>query len=200
MATLERGFKAWAERMAASIRSELDLVPTAALDPEGLAKHLGVALISPDRIVGLAADVCVQLLETDPWGWSAATLELGGKVTVIFNPRKSAGRRASDIVHELAHLILGHEPAKVVFSEDGQLTTRTFDQKQEDEANWLAWALLLPREALFAATRSRMPTDQIAKAYGVTETLVDFRLKMTGVKAQLRRWFFQKTVSSRQEP
>jgi Zn-dependent peptidase ImmA (M78 family) len=67
---------------------------------------------------------------------------------VIFNPRKSDGRKASDIVHELAHLILGHDPAKVVFSEDGQIATRTFDQKQEDEANWLAWALLLPREAL----------------------------------------------------
>jgi Zn-dependent peptidase ImmA (M78 family) len=73
-----------------------------------------------------------------------------------------------------------------VFSEDGQLATRTFDQKQEDEANCLGWALLLPRDALFAAKRSRMITAQIAATYGVTETLVDFRMKMTGVNTRLR--------------
>lgn len=185
--TLERGFKAWAERTAAAIRSDLTLGPTAPLDPDALAAHLGVELIRPDEIEGLPADILTQLLENDPWGWSAATLELNGKSTIIFNPRKSEGRRASDIVHELAHLILGHEPSTVVFSQDGQLATRTFDQKQEDEANWLAWALLLPREALFAARRSRMMPPQIATTYGVTEVLVDFRLKMTGVDMVFRR-------------
>lgn len=187
MATLERGFKAWAERTAIAIRLDLGLPATAALDPSVLAAHLGVQLLRPDEIEGLPPDICVQLLEHDPWGWSAATLELQGKATVIFNPRKSAGRRASDSVHELAHLILGHEPARVVFSQDGQMATRTFDPKQEDEANWLAWALLLPRDALFAAKKSRMLAAQIANTYGVTETLVDFRLKMTGINVQLRR-------------
>jgi hypothetical protein len=187
MATLERGFKAWAERTAATIRGELGLSANAPLDPLGLAAHLDVTLLQPDQIEGMPADICEQLLERDPWGWSATTLELDGRTTVIFNPRKSTGRRSSDIVHELAHLILGHEPASVVFSQDGQLATRTFDQKQEDEANWLAWALLLPREALFAAKRSRMLSAQIATVYGVTETLVDFRLRMTGISAQFRR-------------
>jgi hypothetical protein len=187
MATLERGFKAWAERTAAAIRGELGLSATEPLNPLQLASHLDVTLLQPDLIDGLPVDICEQLLERDPWGWSATTLELDGKTTLIFNPRKSAGRRASDIVHELAHLILGHEPAQIAFSHDGQMATRTFDQKQEDEANWLAWALLLPRDALFAAKRSRMLSAQIASAYGVTETLVDFRLRMTGISAQLRR-------------
>jgi hypothetical protein len=187
MATLERGFKAWAERTASAIRVELGIPSTAPLDPRRLAQHLGVALLRPDQIAGLPSDISAQLLERDPWGWSAATLELEDRTTIIFNPRKSQGRQASDIVHELAHLILGHEPAKVVFSQDGQLATRTFDQKQEDEANWLAWALLLPREALVSARQSRMLAAQIASAYGVTETLVNFRLQMTGINAQLRR-------------
>jgi hypothetical protein len=187
MATLERGFKAWAERTAASLRKELRLTPTAPLDCQKLAKHLGVILLSPDDIPNLPQDIRLQLLENDPWGWSAATLEVGSLVIVIFNPRKNRGRMASDIVHELAHLILGHEPAKVVFSHDGELATRTFDPKQEDEANWLAWALLLPRDALIAARRARMLTAQIASEYGVTETLVNFRLQMTGVNAQMRR-------------
>jgi Zn-dependent peptidase ImmA (M78 family) len=164
----------------------MGLPSTAPLAGRQLANHLGVELLEPNQIVGLPPDARLQLLENDPWDWSAAALEVNGRVTVIFNPRKSDGRKQSDIVHELAHLILGHEPARVVFSEDGQIGTRTFDQKQ-DEANWLAWALLLPREALVSARQSRMVNAQIASADGVTETLVSFQLRMTGVNVQFGR-------------
>lgn len=187
MPTFERGFKAWAERTASAVRRDLGLSATQPLDPRRLAEYLGIRLLSPDDLPGLPADVRTQLLETDPWGWSAATLVLATTTLVVYNPRKSQGRQASDIIHELAHVMLGHEPAQVVFSEDGQMATRTFDQKQEDEANWLGWALLLPRDALMAARRARMATAQIAEAYGVTERLVGFRLQMTGVEAQMRR-------------
>jgi hypothetical protein len=187
MPTFERGFKAWAERTASAVRRDLGLSATQPLDPRRLAEYLDIRLLSPDDLPGLPADVRTQLLETDPWGWSAATLVLATTTLVVYNPRKSQGRQASDIIHELAHVMLGHEPAQVVFSEDGQMATRTFDQKQEDEANWLGWALLLPRDALMAARRARMATAQIAETYGVTERLVGFRLQMTGVEAQMRR-------------
>lgn len=187
MATLERGFKAWAERTAANIRRDLGLSMTQPLDPRVLAKDLGIRVISPEDIRGLAGDILTQLLEKDPSGWSAATLLFETKTIVIYNPRNSKGRQASDIIHELAHVILGHEPSQIVFSEDGQIATRTFDRKQEDEANWLGWALLLPREALMAARHARLATPQIAERYGVSEKLVGFRLQMTGVEMQMRR-------------
>jgi hypothetical protein len=187
MPTLERGFKAWAERTATAVRRDLGLSVTQPLDPRRLAEHLDVRLISPQDIPGLPDDVRTQLLQADPWGWSAATLELGTATIVVYNPKKSKGRQASDIIHELAHVMLGHQPAQVVFSEDGQFATRTFDQRQEDEANWLGWALLLPREALMSARRARMAKAQIAELYGVTERLVDYRLQMTGVEVQMRR-------------
>ena len=187
MTTLERGFKTWAERTASVVRRELGLSPTQALDPQRLAEYLGIRVVSPFDLPGLEADVLDQLLDQDPGGWSAATLQLGEKATVIYNPKKSKGRQASDLIHELAHVMLGHEPATVVFSEDGQMATRTFDQKQEDEANWLGWTLLLPREALMAARRVRMAKAQIAETYGVSERLVGYRLQMTGVDVQTRR-------------
>jgi IrrE N-terminal-like domain len=189
MPTFERGFKAWAERTASAVRRELGLGPTDPLDPARLARHLGIRVLNPlVDLPGLPSDVKDQLFSTDPWGWSAATLEVGDRTVVIYNGKKSKGRQASDIIHELAHVILGHDPAQVVFSEDGQLATRTFNQKQEDEANWLGWTLLLPRDALFAARRSRMADAQIAEAYGVTERLVAYRAQMTGVDAQIRRF------------
>ena len=190
MATLERGFKAWAERTASGLRRELGLSASEPLDPRLLAKHIDVRLIRPDQVAGLPSQIVRQLLEVDPWGWSATTLVLPHTTIVIYNPKKSLGRQSSDIIHELAHIILGHEPCTVVLSEDGEISTRTFDQKQEDEANWLGWALLLPREALLSTRRARMATAQIAETYRVTEQLVNFRLRMTGVEAQMRKGRF----------
>ena len=51
----------------------------------------------------------------------------------------------------------------------------------------VAWAPLLPRDALFDVRKSRLPLDSIATAFGVTETLVQYRLRMTGIDVQLQR-------------
>ena len=187
MTTLDRGFKAWAERTAMSLRRDIGLDNLAPLDASKLAAYLEIELLTPHDLAGLPPEVLHQLLTLDPWGWSAVTFELQGRTTVIYNPKKSPGRQASDIMHEVAHVILGHDPATVIFSHDGGMAMRTFNQKQEDEANCLAWAVLLPREALLAARKLRTAKAQIASAYGVTERLVDFRLQTTGVNAQLRR-------------
>jgi len=69
---------------------------------------------------------------------------------------------------------------------DGSFVMRSYDQKDEDEANWLAWALLLPKEGLLACKRRNRTVAEIAEQFVVTESLVNFRLRMTGVEAQLR--------------
>lgn len=187
MSTLERGFKAWAERTASAVRRDLGLLSMEALDPWRLAEHLDVRVVSPRDFPDLPPDVVAQLLDRDATGWSAATLLVGGIAIVIYNPTHSRGRNASNVIHELAHIMLKHDPAKVVFSQDGQMATRTFDQQQEDEANWLGWTLLLPRDALVAARQRRMAKGQIAREYGVSEKLVGYRLRVTGVDVQMKR-------------
>jgi Zn-dependent peptidase ImmA (M78 family) len=126
------------------------------------------------------------LTREDPWGWSAVSVLQGETAVVIYNPRHSAGRIASDIVHELAHLILGHEPARLIMSHDGSFVMRSYDQKNEDEANWLAWSLLLPREGLLSCKQRGLSSVQIAERFGVTESLVTFRSRMTGVDNHLK--------------
>lgn len=162
----------------------------ACLAPEKIAEYLDVELWTPTQVPGITQEVLNQLLKIDPWGWSAAGVQVNGRGVVIYNPRHSRGRQVSDITHELAHFILDHQPAKIILSADlDGLSMRSFNQKQEDEANCLAWTLLLPREALIRAKRRRLTVEEIAEQYGVTKSLATYRVNATGVERQLRARF-----------
>ena len=186
---LERGFKSWCERTAASLRTDLSLSATDRLDPRELAVFLEVSLCTPRDLAGLPSAIAHQLLVVDPSGWSAVTIEQAEKTLIIYNPTHSIGRQSNDITHELAHLILGHTPSKLVISSDGKLAMRSYDQKQEDEADWLASSLLLPRETLlYCKGRLRLREPEIAERFGVSEKLVIYRLRITGVNSQIRSY------------
>ncbi len=187
MSALERGFKSWCERLAEGIRRDLELAPHDPLQPDALAAYLDVRLLHPEQIPGISPAVLRQLLENDPWGWSAVTQVVAGAVTVIYNPRHSAGRRSSNIAHELAHVLLEHDASRIILSPNGQVAMRSFDAKQEDEAGWLSGCLLLPRVGLLRAFRAGRSIESIAASFGVTEALVAYRSRITGVEAQVRR-------------
>ena len=184
----QRGFKSWAERTSQNFRRDFGLQIQSPLDPSLLATHLDVRLCTPKEIPGLPQTVLDQLLKHDPSGWSAVSVYQRDRGLIIYNPAHSKGRQASDIMHELAHLVLDHKPATVIMSQDGALVMRSYDQKQEDEANWLAWCLLLPRDALTQCARRGLSIDAIAEQYGVSKKLVTFRLHVTGVQAQIRAY------------
>src|SRR6266851_2696808 len=95
MGTLDRGFKSWAERTAATLRRELELEPLAPIDPLRVASFLDVEVCTPREIPGLPADIIDPLLDGDPFGWSAVSLAINGGGLLIYNPRKSKARRAA---------------------------------------------------------------------------------------------------------
>lgn len=90
-------------------------------------------------------------------------------------------------MHELAHILLNHDPSRVDVSEDGVMMLRTFDRKQEAEADWLAGCVLLPRPALLACRKLGLENSAIAKRYGVSQKMVVYRLNVTGVDTQVAR-------------
>jgi Zn-dependent peptidase ImmA (M78 family) len=186
MPTLERGFKSWCERSALATRTELSIEAHAPLAARRLAEHLAVILLTPKDLADLPDNILEQLTRNDPQGWSAVSFTVDEQVTVIYNERNSSGRQSSDIMHELSHIILDHDPSQVILSVDGQIGMRTFDAKQEDEANWLAWTLLLPRPALMHCIQRGRSTAQIADEYDVSEQLVKYRSGITGVSRQSR--------------
>lgn len=182
----DRGFKAWAERSSLSIRAELGLKSCAPLLADQLAAYLEVALWRPEEIPGLPGELRNQLLLIDPDGWSATSFLLNENAVIIYNPTHSLRRQASDKMHELAHFLIGHEPAKIVLSQDGSIIMRSYDQKQEDEAVWLAGCLLLPREALLWIKRQNLDESNACKLYCVSEQLLRFRMNVGGINRQVK--------------
>jgi hypothetical protein len=184
---LDRGFKTWAENVALYIRRDLGLPPHAPLSAHELAKHLDVVLWTPNDVPNIPESVVEQLLIHDPDGWSAVTCMVGGQARIIYNPTHSIARQNSDIAHELAHVLLEHEPGKMVLSYDGSIVMRNFDPKQEEEANCLGWSLLLPRTALAHATKTQLGKTDIARKWVVSEQLVEYRTRITGIRRQYGR-------------
>jgi Zn-dependent peptidase ImmA (M78 family) len=63
-------------------------------------------------------------------------------------------------MHELAHLILKHVPARVDVSKTGLLLLSEYSDQQESEADWLAAAILLPRDALVLHRGAALPLQK----------------------------------------
>jgi len=184
---LERGFKTWCENVSLQLRTELGLTRTAPLQAEALARHLNVLLWKPIDIRGLSPQARLVLLRKERDSWSAVTVSFAGVDAVIYNSSHSKARQSSDIMHELSHILIGHEPGKIFLSQNGQIMLRTYDQTQEEEASCLANALLLPREVLLFIRRSRMSDNKACEVYGVSRELLKFRMNSSGVNRQVRQ-------------
>ena len=88
-------------------------------------------------------------------------------------------------MHEPAHIILGHELADALVTEDGSLAPSNFDQDQEDEADWLAGTLLLPRSVLIHIRKQGLNDSTASAKYQVSNPMLTWRIRMTGIDYQL---------------
>ena len=186
---MQRGYKAWCERYSADTRRELGLPPTSPLSARELAKHLGIRVWTPHDVPSLPPETRQVLLRNDgsPSCWSAVTLVVGDKILVILNSSHSPARQASDLMHELAHRIRNHEPEEMSISSEGLMLLKAYDKEQEEEADWLAGTLLLPREALVDIRRRGMSDDEVTAEYGVSKRMYTYRVSMTGLNRQFRQ-------------
>jgi len=137
--------------------------------------------------LGLSPESSEQLTQTDDESWSAMTLQAGAGFAIVLNPSHAPTRQRADLMHELAHIQLKHTPARVEVSKLGVLLLSDYSDEQEQEADWHAAALLLPREGLVEMRARNETPAQIATHYGVSERLCEWRLRMTGVDLQIKR-------------
>ena len=146
-----------------------------------------VPLLTPADIVGLSPDVVRLLVTEHAENWSAVTLIIGTGHAIIYNPEHSARRQSSDLMHEIAHILIEHEPDRMIVSGDAKLVLRTFDGTQEEEARWLAGCLLLPRPALLWIERSGLSLEQTCRKFLVSRDLLTYRRNISGVTLQTKR-------------
>ncbi len=184
---MRRGFKAWCETAAEKYRTALGLKPVDLLDPKELAVHLGVIVWRPEDVPELSKTSLRQLTHHDAGSWSAVTIRHGDTKLTIVNSAHAVTRQRSSISHELAHIILEHEPGRIDLSREGHLLLSSFEKEQEDEADWLSGTLLVPRTGLLMAYQSAQDPRVLANRFGVSENMLNWRLRMTGVATQARR-------------
>lgn len=181
---MRRGFKAEAERIAERTRAQMGLRSRDRLQVKALASHINVEVIPADRLVDRSQ--LQQLEDIQPGAFSAATFHLpDGRTVAVFNPFSSPKRTNSDISHEVAHLLLGHDVREIQ-----RLAGHTFltcNPEQEEEANWLAGCLLLPRQLLLNEAMQGTSVEVIAERYQVSCDMARFRLNTSGVLLQAQR-------------
>lgn len=187
MVKLRRGFKTWCENAARGFRRELGLAPVAALDPYQLAHHLRVQVWTPHEIPGLSSEDIECLTVTESECWSALTIRDGNESLIVVNSAHPATRTRNSLAHELSHIVLRHEPPKMMQSVDGLMIMTDYDPVQEEEASALGGALLVPREALLRQVEIGASDSQAATFFGVSVALVQQRKNTTGIGFQLAR-------------
>jgi Zn-dependent peptidase ImmA (M78 family) len=179
-----RGFKAEAERTVVELRDELGLGSGGRLDPNELAEHLCVPVLTLHDLAHLARDEVRHFLERGRSAFSAATIYVGRfKRVIITNPAHSDTRQMNSLCHELSHIVFDHE-AEAPLNVTG---ARDWDGAQEREADWLAGCLLIPKDAAHAAARAGRTDEEVAAEFGVSRALATWRMRMTGSRIRAQR-------------
>ena len=178
---LQRGFKAEAERLATDIWSEMGLSPVDRMDASALARHVGCVVHPADELVDVAKLEHLKRVQDD--AFFACTFRLPGGHAIVFNPLMRETRRNSDIAHEVSHIVLDHRLSRL--ERLGDVAFLSCDKQQEEEAAWLSGCLLLPRAALVHDLTRGMQSKTIARNRVLSEDMVVYRRRVTGVERQL---------------
>ncbi len=182
-----RGFKSQCERRSAEIRKDLGLAATAPLSAFRLADHMDITVWSTSEIKGLTNEDTQNLNNPNDDSWSALTMRMNTSHLVVYKDAASLARKNSVVMHEISHITLGHELADACILEDGSLVPSNFSQDQEDEADWLAGTLLLPRPALMSIRHQKLSDQRAQDLYSVSREMLHWRVRMTGIDYQLSR-------------
>lgn len=173
-----RGFKAEANRIALRVRAQMGLDDIAAIDPAAVCAHYDIPLFE-------LSEVAPESPFLDPQNnsaFSAVIVPCGHQTAIVHNDTHHIHRQRSNICHELAHCFLGHKSTPPL-TDDGN---RARDGAAEEEANFLAGALLLPNEAaLYLVSSGLLPQAQ--RLYGISRPMLTYRLRVSGANVIYER-------------
>ncbi len=135
---LRRGFVRESEEYALEFRAELGLDPTAPLPARVLAEHLNVPVLELSKLGSLPPVMAMRVVRPGGTFFFGAIIPDGTFRAILHNDFVAPNRQSSDIMHELAHIILGHP----VYPLMGLSGARIYNPTYENEAKELSFALM----------------------------------------------------------
>jgi Zn-dependent peptidase ImmA (M78 family) len=181
----KRGFKSQCERRSVELRKTFGLQPYEPLLAMEVAKKSGVIVWTEQEIQGLSERDVKQLTATDPDSWAAFTMRFQDKHLIVYNSTQSPPRQNSVVMHEMAHILLGHELTSAFVTDEGYFVPVMYNVDQEEEADWLAGTLLLPRPALLSIRYRNLDNSTASEHFKVSSQMLTWRFRMTGVDYQI---------------
>ena len=175
------GFKADANRRTAALRAEHGCSAHGRIDCLELAQSMGITVV---RLSDLDdCDAVHRLTSVDPSSFSAATLRHEHGTAILLNDAHSPERQASNLAHEIGHIVLEHQDAPPL-SDAG---CREIDAVVEVEADIFGSILLVPEQAVLRYARAGKTIEESAEALGVSTQMMRWRHNMCGASKRVQR-------------
>lgn len=171
---LSPAFRQRCESIATEQRSLLGLRAFDPLSAATLAAHLSAVLFTPQQLPSLTSEQVSLLLASNSWSTAVVRQD---PLWIVYHPQHAPARRESDVMHELAHVLLKH--LLVGFDPTTGLPNRR--QQDEDEATYLGGCLQIPRRGLLWAVERTMTLTEICAHFGASEKMIRFRGNVAGV-------------------
>src|SRR5437868_7551049 len=181
------------------------------LDPFALAQAAKLLVVDFDSIEGLSPESRKHLLSegAEEWSGGACSRPLpNGWRLVILNPAHGKQRNRATLMEEVAHVFLGHTPNRLaiigrnptvregaenpggnptVREGANQTLARDYNHDDEEAAYAVGAAALVPYEALRRFVNRGRRSGEIARHFGVSRQLVEYRIKVTHLWNQYKR-------------
>jgi len=172
-----------------------------ALDPFALARFARLLVVDFDRIQGLSPESRAHLLgdAADEWSGGACSQPLpNGWRLVILNPAHGPSRNRATLMEEVAHVFLGHRPNRLAAlarngspgeSQSRKIVAREYNHADEEAAYAIGAAALVPYAALRRMVIEGRSGNEIARRFGVSRQLAEYRIKVTHLWPEYKRRF-----------
>lgn len=190
------------ELRALGLRDFAGVQSEQALDPFALARFARLLVVDFDRIQGLSPESRAHLLgdAADEWSGGACSKPLpNGWRLVILNPAHGPARNRATLMEEVAHVFLGHQPNRLAAvgrnptvrkgASTGKIVAREYNHADEEAAYAIGAAALVPYAALRRMVIEGRNGNEIARRFGVSRQLAEYRIKVTHLWSEYKRRF-----------
>ncbi|GAB4038919.1 ImmA/IrrE family metallo-endopeptidase [Spirosoma jeollabukense] len=171
--SLSFAFRQRCEAIATEQRYLLNKLAFDPLPAIDLVNMLGIRVQSTEQ-TGVDGAVLIELMDAQNW---SAMLFGANPPMIIYRPDHSLARRESDLMHELAHVLLKHPYGRY----NAITSTISKNSQHEQEADYLGSCLQIPRRAMQWAAQLGLTIDQTASHFGASTQMVEWRIRMTGI-------------------